>query len=267
VEKLIQAAFGHLIQLTKDYRDRNAKQCSPGVFNKAVVTYPTISPPKVREKIEKLVGKDGLGITNVQMAYDEAVSIAIFFLWREFGGDLNIGLESFKTRCRQDLDQWSQNVLVLDIGGVTTDLALIRLTLKEEDPFEPGEDRGDGERYYILTPKLLGSSGHLQLGGELITLRIFQLLKVAIADCLLTAMATVNLEPELLKIQPDELNVRFLENGKFVSGKLLENVDKENPESDRAAYNDALDAAEKLLPTHRNWENAPASRQQTFYSL
>jgi len=265
VEKLIQAAFGHLLQLTKDYRDRNAEQFSPGVFNKAVVTYPTISPPKVRDKIEELVGKDGLGITGVQMAYDEAVSIAIFFLWRELGGDLNIGLESFKTRCRQYFDQWSQNVLVLDIGGGTTDLALIRLTLKEEDPFEPGEDRGDGGRYYILTPKLLGSSGHLQLGGELITLRIFQLLKVAIADCLLTAMATGNLEPELLKIQPDELNDRFLENGKFVSGKLLDKVDKENPESDRAAYNDALDAAEKLLPTR--WKNAPASRQQTFYSL
>jgi len=56
-----------------------------------------------------------------------------------------------------------------------------------------------------------------------------------------------------------------LENGKFVSGKLLDKVDKENPESDRAAYNDALDAAEKLLPTR--WKNAPASRQQTFYSL
>ncbi|PLZ41352.1 hypothetical protein CBP27_05540, partial [Fischerella thermalis WC542] len=78
--------------------------------------------------------------------------------------------------------------MVLDIGGGTTDLALIRLSLEEINPFEPGEDRGDGGRYYKLTPKLLGSSGHLQLGGELITLRLFLLLKAAIADCLLTAI-------------------------------------------------------------------------------
>ena len=124
----------------------------------------------------------------MQTAYDEAVSVAIFFLWREFGGNLNIGIESFKTRCRQNGNKWSQNVLVLDIGGGTTDLALIELTLEDKTPFfADNEDRGLGGRYYKLTPKLLGSSGHLQLGGELITLRIFRLLKVAIADFLLNS--------------------------------------------------------------------------------
>lgn len=261
VQKLIQAAFSHLIQLTQDYRDRNQEQCSVGQFNRAVVTYPTISPPKVHQEVKELVKK--LGISDVQMAYDEAVSIAIFFLWREFGGDLNVGIESFKTRCRSYLDQWSQNVLVLDIGGGTTDLALIRLTLKEVDPFESDEDRGDGGRYYIITPKLLGSSGHLQLGGELISLRIFLLLKAAIADCLLTAVAAGNLEPDILGMQPDELNERFLDNGKFQAGKLLASVDKENPEGD-VAYKDALEAAEKVLSTR--WKNSPA-RQQAFYTL
>ncbi|MBD2776851.1 molecular chaperone [Iningainema tapete] len=260
VNSLLQAAYAQLIELTEKYRQRYPGKCSEGKFYRAVVTYPTIASPFVRREIETRV--KNLGIEDVQMAYDEAISVAIFFLWREFGGDLNVGIESFKTRCRYDGDKWWQNVLVLDIGGGTTDLALIRLTLEEINPFEPGEDRGDGGRYYQLTPKLLGSSGHLQLGGELITLRLFLLLKAAIADCLLSAVTSQLLAKDVLKVQAEELSDRFLENGKFQPGKLLACVDKEIREGD--AYKDALNAAEKVLPTR--WKNS-SLRAQTFYTL
>jgi hypothetical protein len=260
VNKLLQAAYAELISLTENYRQRYPGKCSEGKFYRAVVTYPTIASPFVRREIEKLVKQ--LDIEDVQMAYDEAISVAIFFLWREFGGDLNVGIESFKTRCRYNGDKWWQNVLVLDIGGGTTDLALIRLTLEEINPFEPGEDRGDGGRYYKLTPKLLGSSGHLQLGGELITLRLFLLLKAAIADCLLTAVTEEHLPKDVLKVQPEELSDRFLYNSKFLPGSLLGCVDKEIREGD--AYKDALNAAEKVLPTR--WKYS-SSRAQAFYTL
>ncbi|MDY7004542.1 MAG: molecular chaperone [Cyanobacteriota bacterium] len=263
VEELVQGAFSHLIQLTSDYRDRNLERTAQGRFNKAVITYPTIAPPRVRQEVKKLV--ENLGIDNVEIAYDEAVSIAIFFLWREFGGDLNVGIESLKTRCRRHGDHWTQNVLVLDIGGGTTDLALIHFKLEEIEVFKDGEDRGYGGRYYKLTPQLLGSSGHLHLGGELITLQIFHLLKVAIADCLLTAVTEGNIQPDTLRIQLDDLDEKFLDNGKFRSGKLLAFVDKENAETD-VAYQDALSIAEKVLPTRWKNGNAPA-RQQTFYTL
>ncbi len=262
VNKLIQSAWAHLIKLTEEFRQRNPGKFAEGRFNTVVVTYPTIAPPVVRREIEHLV--HDLGIQDVQIAYDEAVSVAIFFLWREFGGNLNIGIESFKTRCHLHGDEWSQNVLILDIGGGTTDLALISLSLKEINPFAKNEDRGDGGRYYVLTPKLLGSSGHLQLGGELITLRIFQLLKAAIADCLLAAVTSGYLECEVVENRLSELSDRFLDGGKFQSSSLLACVDRENPEGDSAAYKDALDAAEKVLPTR--WANAP-SRLQTFYTL
>ncbi|WP_407887798.1 molecular chaperone [Scytonema sp. NUACC26] len=260
VNKLLQAAYAQLIELTEKYRQRYPGRCSEGKFYRAVVTYPTIASPFVRREIENLVRQ--LDIEDVQMAYDEAISVALFFLWREFGGDLNVGIESFKTRCRYNGDKWWQNVLVLDIGGGTTDLALIRLTLEEINPFEPGEDRGDGGRYYKLTPKLLGSSGHLQLGGELITLRLFLLLKAAIADCLLTAVVREQLDKDVLKVQPEELSDYFLDNGKYLSGSLLAYVDKEIREGD--AYKDALNAAEKVIPTR--WKYA-SSRAQTFYTL
>lgn len=263
VNQLIQAAWAHLIELTEDYRQRARRRFSEGDLLTAVVTYPTVAPPVVRKEIKALV--EELGVDDVQTAYDEAVSVAIFFLWREFGGNLNIGIESFKTRCRQEKNKWSQNVLVLDIGGGTTDLALIELTLEDKTPFfADNEDRGLGGRYYKLTPKLLGSSGHLQLGGELITLRIFRLLKIAIADFLLTAITTGDIESDKLEdLINSELNERFLEDGKFKSGSLLKCVDKENPEGD-VAFKDALDTAEKVLPTR--WQQAP-QRLQTFYTL
>ncbi len=261
--QLIQSAWAHLIELTEDYRQRAQRRFSEGNFLTAVVTYPTVAPPVVRKEVKELV--EQLGIDDVQTAYDEAVSVAIFFLWREFGGNLNIGIESFKTRCRQAGNKWSQNVLVLDIGGGTTDLALIELTLEDKTPtFADYEDRGLGGRYYKLTPKLLGSSGHLQLGGELITLRIFRLLKVAIADFLLTAVTTSDIESEKLEdLINSELNERFLEQGKFKTGSLLKCLDRENPEGD-IAYKDALDTAEKVLPTR--WQQAP-QRLQSFYLL
>ncbi|MEI6443779.1 MAG: molecular chaperone [Nostocales cyanobacterium ELA583] len=263
VNSLIQAAWAQLIELTEDYRQRARRRFSEGDFLTAVVTYPTVAPPIVRKEIKQLVQE--LGIDDVQTAYDEAVSVAIFFLWREFGGNLNIGIESFKTRCRQNGNKWSQNVLVLDIGGGTTDLALIELTLEDKTPFfANNEDRGLGGRYYKLTPKLLGSSGHLQLGGELITLRIFRLLKVAISDFLLTAVTIGDIESDKLEdLINSELNDRFLEDGKFKTGSLLRCIDKENPEGD-VAFKDALDTAEKVLPTR--WQQA-TQRLQTFYTL
>ncbi|MDD1413230.1 molecular chaperone [Dolichospermum sp. ST_con] len=263
VNHLIQAAWAQLIELTEDYRQRGRRRFSEGDFLTAVVTYPTVAPPVVRKEIKNLVQE--LGIDDVQTAYDEAVSVAIFFLWREFGGNLNIGIESFKTRCHQNGNKWSQNVLVLDIGGGTTDLALIELTLEDKTPFfADNEDRGLGGRYYKLTPKLLGSSGHLQLGGELITLRIFRLLKVAISDFLLTAVTIGDIESDKLEdLINSELNDRFLEDGKFKTGSLLKCIDKENPEGD-VAFKDALDTAEKVLPTR--WQQA-TQRLQTFYTL
>jgi len=262
VEQMIQAAWAHLKELTEKERERGRRKFAQGEFKTAVVTYPTVAPPIVRQQITTLFNE--LGIDDVQIAYDEAVSVAIFFLWREFGGNLSIGIESFKTRCRRNGDKWSQNVLILDIGGGTTDIALIELTLEDKTPVnENKKNLGLGGRYYKLTPKLLGSSGHLQLGGEYITLRVFRLLKVAIADRLLTELTAGNLVSEKLEDVVNTLDERFLEQGKFKSGSLLNCLDKENPES-TPAYKDALDSAEKVLPTR--WLQNP-QRLQSFYLL
>jgi 5-hydroxyisourate hydrolase-like protein (transthyretin family) len=260
-QQMMQLAWGHLKELTQKDRDRGRRKFSDGEFRTAVVTYPTVAPPIVRKQVKELV--EQLGIDDVQIAYDEAVSVAIFFLWREFGGNLSIGIESFKTRCHYDGNKWSQNVLILDIGGGTTDLALIELTLEDKTPAYNKEEQSLGGRYYKLTPKLLGSSGHLQLGGEYITLRVFRLLKVALADRLLTELVAGNLVSDQLEDVLNTLDERFIEKGQFKSGSLLKCLDKENPESS-PAYKDALDTAEKIIPT--NWLQA-TQRLQSFYLL
>jgi hypothetical protein len=260
-DQLVQAAWAQLVDLTNQWRGRNPTSCSKGRFTRAVVTYPTVAPPSVRREVETLVRE--LKFPDVVTDYDEAVAAALFYLHREFGGSLDLGPEVFKARSRRDKNKWFQNVLVLDVGGGSTDLALLQLTLEEVDPFLPGEDRGAGGRCYVISPRLLGSSGNTQLGGELITLRVFRLLKAALADRLLGAVQDKHLESAALVSKITQLGEAFVDgSGRYQPGSLL-NAVADLPETD-PLFTDALNAAEQVLPTR--WRNNPA-RLQAFYTL
>jgi hypothetical protein len=260
-EQLVQSAWGQLVELTNQWRARNPTACSKGRFTRSVVTYPTVSPPSVRREVETLV-RD-LKFPDVVTDYDEAVAAALFYLHREFGGSLDLGPELFKARSRRDKNKWFQNVLVLDIGGGSTDLALLQLTLEEVDPFLPGENRGAGGRCYVISPRLLGSSGNTQLGGELITLQVFRLLKAALADRLLAAVQDKHIESAALAGKIAQLGESFVDgNGRYQPGSVF-NAVAELPEGD-PLFADALNAADLVLPTR--WRNNPA-RLQAFYTL
>jgi hypothetical protein len=220
-----------------------------------------VAPPSVRREVETLVRE--LRFPDVVTDYDEAVAAALFYLHREFGGSLDLGPEVFKARSRRDKNKWFQNVLVLDIGGGSTDLALLQFTLEEVDPFLPGEGRGAGGRCYVITPRLLGSSGNTQLGGELITLRVFRLLKAALADRLLTAVQDKHLESAGLAGKVAQLGEAFADGGgRYRPGSIADAVN-DLPETD-PLFTDALNAAEQVLPTR--WRNNPG-RLQAFYTL
>ncbi|MCI0463842.1 MAG: virulence factor SrfB, partial [Gemmataceae bacterium] len=260
-DQLVQAAWAQLVEMTDQWRGRNPTACSKGRFTRAVVTYPTVAPPSVRREVETLV-RD-LKFPDVVTDYDEAVAAALFYLHREFGGSLDLGPEVFKARSRRDKNKWFQNVLVLDIGGGSTDLALLQLTLEEVDPFQPGENRGAGGRCYVISPRLLGSSGNTQVGGELITLRLFRLLKAAIADRLLTAAQDQYLESGTIAGKIAALGEAFVDSaGRYQPGSIV-NAVADLPETD-PLWTDALNAAEQVAPTR--WRNHPA-RLQAFYTL
>src|SRR5262249_438447 len=147
-------------------------------------------------------------------------------------------------RSRRDKNKWFQNVLVLDIGGGSTDLALLQLTLEEVDPFLPGENRGAGGRCYVIAPRLLGASGNTQLGAELTPLRVSRLLKAALADRLLGAVQDKHLESASLAGKIAQLSEAFVDDsGRYKSGSLFSAI-TDLPESD-PQFADALNAAEQ----------------------
>lgn len=249
--ELIQATFGKLLELTDAFRKRYPRDVLSGSFRRAIVTYPAVAPPTVRQDLERLL--NNLNIINVKTDYDEAVSAAIFYLMREFGGDMSTGLEALKTRCRRRSDTtWAQNVMVLDIGGGTTDIALIQFTLEDKTPLEAAT--GSAGRYYVITPRLLGSSGHMQLGGDLATLHPFLLLKAALADRLLVKFGH---QGGPLGARVNALDKPFVNEGRYVEGSLL----APGPEHAKAR-----DAVEEVLPTR--WKGpGRGSRLQTFQLL
>jgi hypothetical protein len=266
-ERLLQSAWGQVLDLVDGWRRRQPGECLDGPFTRVVVTYPTVASPAIRRQVLEmataLLRERGVREPDVVTDYDEAVAAALFYLHREFGGSLDLGPEEFKSRARRIGDSWAQNVLVLDIGGGSTDVALLRLQLREDNShFKPGDGRGAGGRAYILTPRLLGSSGNTQLGGELITLRLFQLLKAALADRLLWGLSSGALTSATLAARLTQLGPAFQTNGQYVEGSLVKPVvDQPDNSPERVA---ALNAAEQVLPTR--WLNDP-TRLQPFYSL
>ncbi|MCF3130386.1 virulence factor SrfB [Streptomyces olivochromogenes] len=155
-------------------------------FATVVVTYPTTILPEVREKLGKLV-RAALGGPRVVMDFDEGLAAGLFFLMSDLTDNLNAGLEALRARCRrvgekQDPPTWQRIMLVIDIGGGTTDIALLRLTLVDQTPkLAPGQEFVAG-RDYRLEPELLGSTGHERLGGDLLTLQVFYWIKARLVD-------------------------------------------------------------------------------------
>jgi hypothetical protein len=197
-DTLLRDSLGDLLRRTNAYIDSAPPELGSGEVGSVVITYPTMATPPVRHKLRDMLTE--LGISLIDTSYDEAIAAAMFFLLRDFGGDHDTGLEVLRARSRPTgkPDQWVQNMLVIDIGGGTADIALLTLTLADRTP--DGLDPRLHGRYYEVRPEVRGSTGLLQQGGELTTLRVFYWLKAAIADRLLSAL------PDRFKLQRSQLD-------------------------------------------------------------
>jgi hypothetical protein len=247
---IVKATYWKLIDMINSWRKRErTMSISQGSITRVVATYPTVSNPAARSKLREIL-RD-LGFPVVVTDYDEAVAAAFFYFHREVGGSLDLGPDLFKSRARKEGDAWHQTVMVLDVGGGSTDVALMTLKLEEINPFNGDSDRGAGGRYYVLTPRLLGSSGNTHLGGNLITLRVFEMLKATLADRLLQAaearqFASVPLDALLKDLEP-----QFTTGvGRYRPGSLCEAVVQRQEDDD--VRRRALERVERILPTR--WE-------------
>jgi hypothetical protein len=173
----------HAERFAHDRRDGD-----PEVIRSLVVTFPTTTPASTREHLRNLV-KHPLQLDTVVTDFDEGVAAGLFFLLRDFGSNRReFGVEGLRARSRKvatDPPTWTQNMLVLDMGAGTTDIVLIGLTLTDMSEPIPGCPENVQGRYYVIRPEVRNSTGHPQLGGDYLTLRVFYWLKAKIVDALL----------------------------------------------------------------------------------
>ncbi|MFF0574688.1 hypothetical protein [Streptosporangium saharense] len=187
-DTLLMHAYNDLVDKTIEYgNEKRSAEWGIRGLNHLVLTYPTTLPPSGRRALEKLA-QSSLRMARVTTTFDEAVAAALFFVMRDFGGESDTGVEPFRARSRRvrpGRPAWRQNMLVIDIGGGTTDVALFALHLIDRQvPAEDVPEEFFG-RHYVIRPEVRGSTGHPQLGGDLLTLRVFHWLKAEIADALM----------------------------------------------------------------------------------
>jgi hypothetical protein len=183
-DDLIRESLRDLVsRRCNSFIEEGPRELGKGEINNVVITFPTMATPVVRSKLRTMVEDIGVGL--VDNSFDEAIAAAMFVLLCDFGGDYDTGLELLRSRSRPEGQaQWKQNLLIIDIGGGTTDIALLGLHLRDETPASLGTEGSHG-RYYVLRPEVLGSTGRLQLGGELLSLRVFYWIKALLGDQLI----------------------------------------------------------------------------------
>lgn len=149
-------------------------------FQEIVATYPTTTTPESRRQL-KLLLEESAGIPTVNTDYDEGVAAGLYFLFQDIGPDQATGAERFRAKSRavdgNDRVR-EQTVVVIDIGGGTTDIAVIRYTMVDET------ESGALGRSYRIRPEIVGSTGHALLGGHYLTLHVFYWLKAAVVDAI-----------------------------------------------------------------------------------
>jgi hypothetical protein len=268
---IVKAAFRHLVDKFHESRQGEDSRFLRGQVRSVAITYPTVLRPQPRQELKRMMEEEG--IKEVELRYDEAISATIFYLEWFFNAAKFLGPEAFKVQCRREGNVWTQNLLVLDIGGGSTDLALVRVQLREA-PFDD-PDQGAGGRYYVISPKLLGSSGNENLGGDLITLMLFRYLKLALADYLLChagrglnpqaapgtqpAPSGAGPRPDPIRDQIPFLNVAFKGKDGYLPGTLLEAFEPERIPT--GLFREALISSEYVVPTQFRHE---ARRRRLF---
>lgn len=241
-DDVIAAAWsGLMTEKVAVYCDNHPDEVNTKPITHAVVTYPTVAPPRTRQDVERLARR--IGMRQVVTAYDEATAAAMFYLMRDFAGDPAVGIEAFRAHTRNVGErQWHRNILVVDIGGGTTDIALLGITLLDRTEYGDGRPEEVQGRYYAVRPSVLAKAGRAQLGGDRITLGIFKHLKALLADAVLTRL------PRLVR----EEYPGYLTGGTYVPGSLLTPAAESDGEQRRA------DLIEKVVPTR--WKSAAGDR-------
>ncbi|GAB3261063.1 hypothetical protein [Kineosporia babensis] len=184
-DEVIAEAIGWLIGRTNEFI-LGTEGLDHHRLNRVVCTYPTAMPGAARRRLQQLVAS-AAGVNEVNIRYDEAIAAGFYFLMRDIGSDRELGIEALWARMRptENPGVRTENLLVVDIGGGTTDIALFTMNLQDATPHLADVPPHRSGRYYRISPELRGSNGWANRGGDYLTLCVFHLLKATVADALL----------------------------------------------------------------------------------
>jgi hypothetical protein len=174
----------HLLVKRAEQANHAGAPGRPPQLGTVLLTYPTSAYPEYRVLLRRLV-QQGLSLPDVQLTVDEGLAAGLYFVMRDLTADLDLGLEALRASSRPVPGRpytWTRTMLVVDIGGGTTDIALLELELRDRTPQLRTADAFVSGRDYELEPRILGTIGHRQLGGDLLTLHVFYWLKARLAD-------------------------------------------------------------------------------------
>ncbi|MFF7896337.1 hypothetical protein ACFZDI_31375 [Streptomyces sp. NPDC007907] len=177
----------HVYHLLADRAERVAHgedTGTPGHLSAVLLTFPTSATPAARTQLVELVQR-GLSVPHVELLIDEGLAAGLYFVMRDLTANLDVGLEALRAASRPvpgEPDTWRSIMLVVDIGGGTTDIALLDLVLRDLTPALDPADRFTSGRAYMLEPRILGTIGHGQLGGDLLTLLVLYWVKATLLD-------------------------------------------------------------------------------------
>jgi molecular chaperone DnaK (HSP70) len=253
-ERLVERFLRRVKGGIEDEFEKNPRftqsQLEPMVLRRAVLTYPTVAHPGRRRRIKEIA--QAAGIEEVVGYYDEAVAAAIAYLAKVMRGNFEIGFEQFLSRCRQkDAGRWAHNALIVDVGGGTTDVALLAIDIEDcTGEHQHGqEDISSWGRLYRVTPTVLGSSGAMFHGGDRLTLDLFRYRKAREA---MAGGRITNLE------RPDDYVIRVSsleEQTRSLRENLMAEVDARVP-TRWQQVDDGTERAQRQAAFYRRWRDA-----------
>lgn len=222
-------------------------------LDELVVTYPANLSQQRREMLRQMIR--GMGVRNVDMSFDEATAGALYYIWRELFTDLFAGIDGFLARSHRRIngankEVFFQKIMVYDMGGGTTDIALVEIEIEPLHILPAATGAG---RYFIIRPKIIGLTGRDDFAGDNVTLAVFRILKSKLAQTVAEKLVERKTRPspeieEVLKNVDDKFTAWF----------------RLNSDDYKHAYESVKNDINVLVPTE--FKSAP-ERQAAFFDL
>ncbi len=196
----------------------------------------------VKENV--FTAEEGFDVLNADESIDEGIAIVYNHISNNLlKTDREKRNEKESDVYESDKPDKEENIIIIDCGGGTTDLASCHYSYKRN------------ETAYELKLETKFENGNSNFGGNNITFRIFELLKIKIADFYSGKCAQVNLDHAISKLINSNQN--------DVLDSIDDAIKKKKPIDIYEKLNEESKKSEEILPTDFNGESEYARKAGT----